>query len=192
MCDADYKFTYIDVGSYGKSSDSGIFKNSALYDQLSKGSLDIPAASPLEGGKLFPYVILADQGFAMSENLIRPYGGKGLSDEKNIFSYRLSRERRCIECAFGIMASKWRIFYRPLNVDLELAENIVKAVCVLHNFVRRRDGHRSEYAPESEQSAFYDIENDSTSRSNPKVLDIRDQFAKYFVKNPLEWQNEKI
>ncbi|GBN53011.1 hypothetical protein AVEN_175101-1 [Araneus ventricosus] len=85
MCDADYKFTYIDVGSYGKSSNSGIFKNSALYDQLSKGSLDIPAASPLEGGKLFPYVILADQGFAMSENLIRPYGGKGLSDEK-IFS----------------------------------------------------------------------------------------------------------
>ncbi|GBL76461.1 hypothetical protein AVEN_77496-1 [Araneus ventricosus] len=154
---------------------------------LSKRSLDIPAASPLEGGKLFPYVILADQGFAMSENLIRSCGGKGLSDEKNIFNYRLSRARRCIECAFGIMACKWRIFYRSLNVDFELAENIVKAVCVLHNFVRRRDVHRK-----SEQSAFYDIENDSTSRVNPKVLNIRDQFAKYFVKNPSEWQNKKM
>ncbi|GBN35330.1 hypothetical protein AVEN_56638-1 [Araneus ventricosus] len=84
LWDADYEFTYIDVISSGKSSNSGIFKNSTLYDQLSKGSPDIPAASPLEGGKLYPYVILADQVFAMSENLIRPYGDKCLSDEKNI------------------------------------------------------------------------------------------------------------
>ncbi|GBN53215.1 hypothetical protein AVEN_221142-1 [Araneus ventricosus] len=90
MCDADYKFTYIDIGSYDKSSDSIICKTSALYNQLSKGELVIPAGGPLEGGKLFPYVILADQGFVMSENLITPYGSKGLSDEKTSFNYRLS------------------------------------------------------------------------------------------------------
>nr|CAI5848792.1 unnamed protein product [Callosobruchus analis] len=33
------------------------------------------------------------------------------------------------------------IFHRPLNVSIDLAENIVKATTVLHNFVHIRDGH---------------------------------------------------
>ncbi|KAJ8915528.1 hypothetical protein NQ315_012410 [Exocentrus adspersus] len=53
---------------------------------------------------------------------------------------------RYIECTFGILANKWRIFHRPLNVDLDLAQDIIKACCVLHNFVRARDGHHSQAA----------------------------------------------
>jgi len=34
LCDSDYNFLFIDVGAYGKSSDSTIFKNSELYRQL--------------------------------------------------------------------------------------------------------------------------------------------------------------
>jgi hypothetical protein len=36
---------------------------------------------------------------------------------------------------------KWRIFHRPLNVSLELTEGIIKACCLLHNFVRARHGY---------------------------------------------------
>lgn len=46
---------------------------------------------------------MADEAFGMSENLMRPYGGKMLSYEKKIFNYRLTLARRYVEYIFGIM-----------------------------------------------------------------------------------------
>lgn len=44
IADANYKFIYVDVGSYGKDSDSTIFKNSAFWKNLKKNNLNIPAS----------------------------------------------------------------------------------------------------------------------------------------------------
>ena len=51
-----------------------------------------------------------------------------------------------MECAFGILSNKWRIFQRPLNVSPDFAVTIVKACVVLHNFVREREGYKFEDA----------------------------------------------
>ena len=59
---------------------------------------------------------------------MRPYDGHHLSFHKKVFNYRLCRARRYIECSFGIMANKWRVLHRPLNVALDLAEEVVKAI----------------------------------------------------------------
>lgn len=86
LCDANYNFLYIDVGAYGKSSDSAVFKDTSFYTNLIKNSLNIPNAKPLtDNGDNIPYVILGDEAFALHENLMRPYGGHNLSyDKKNI------------------------------------------------------------------------------------------------------------
>lgn len=62
--------------------------------------------------------------FGVSKHITRPYVWKRLDYLKRILNYRLSRARRYIECTFGIMANKWGIFHRPLNVSLELAERL--------------------------------------------------------------------
>ncbi|KAL4702333.1 hypothetical protein ACJJTC_006939 [Scirpophaga incertulas] len=67
-----------------------------------------------------------DEACGLHENLMRPYGGHNLSYKQRIFNYRLSRARRYIECTFGILSNKWRIFHRPLNVNIDLAKKIVK------------------------------------------------------------------
>jgi len=51
-----------------------------------------------------------------------------------------------VECAFGILSNKWRIFQRPLNVSSDCAVDIVKACVVLQNFVREKDGYKIEDA----------------------------------------------
>jgi len=56
IADANYKFIYVDVGSYGKDSDSTIFKNSALWENLKKNNLNIPASTTVPGtGLIFHY-----------------------------------------------------------------------------------------------------------------------------------------
>lgn len=193
LCDSNYCFTFIDIGSYGKSSDSVIFKNSAFYKRLIEKSLHIPKPKPISetDPKPLPYVIVGDEAFGLSENVMRPYAGKGLSYEKKIFNYRLSRARRFIECTFGILANKWRIFHRPINVNIDFAEDIIKACCVLHNFVRTRDGIQYEdtlhTAPMSNLITLH------AGRGTPSSLNIRDKYANYFVnEGRVEWQDTKI
>ncbi|XP_046986143.1 uncharacterized protein LOC124556195 [Schistocerca americana] len=47
VCDSTYKFLFIDVGAYGKSSDSTVFRNTVLNNKLQDGTLDLPAPKQL-------------------------------------------------------------------------------------------------------------------------------------------------
>nr|CAH7767050.1 unnamed protein product [Callosobruchus chinensis] len=67
----------------------------------------------------FPHCVGAidgnDEAFGISKNLMRAYPGSNLTVPKRIFNYRLCRARRYVECSFGILSNKWRIFHRPLK-----------------------------------------------------------------------------
>ncbi|XP_047510278.1 protein ANTAGONIST OF LIKE HETEROCHROMATIN PROTEIN 1-like [Pieris napi] len=143
VCDSNFKFVMVDIGAFGKFSDSSIFQNSVFYERMQKNQLDIPEPQPISQNSetCMPYVFVGDEAFALSTNMMRPYAKKDLDETKRTFNYRLSRARRYVECSFGIYANKWRIFHRPLNVHFDLAKDIIKATCVLHNFVRDRDGY---------------------------------------------------
>lgn len=193
LCDASYKFLFIDAGAYGKSSDSTVFKESVFFKKLENEHLNIPAPQESYAGfdGPVPFVFVADEGFGLSNHILRPYAGKFLSVTKRIFNYRLSRARRYIECTFGILANKWRILHRPLNVDSTLAEDIVRVCCVLHNFVRDRDGIRIEDTLIVEGLLDMDPAGRPTSRL---ASNVRDMFAKYFISSEgaVPWQIERI
>lgn len=98
LVDSRYRFIFVDIGAYGKESDSTVFQNSKLYDLIMKQKLPIPAPKPLSGNKnATPFVFVADEAFSISNNVMRPYSGKHLSVQQRIFNYRLSRARRYVE-----------------------------------------------------------------------------------------------
>lgn len=195
MCDSNYCFTFVDIGDYGKNSDSAIFKKSVLYQRLMAKTLDIPDASFLPGKDdiKMPYVIIGDEAFGLSMNLMRPYGGKYLPVNKRMYNYRLCRARRYIECSFGILTNKWRIFHKPLNVSTGFAENIVKACVILHNFVRVRDGYKHEDTLSYHGLFDNDLNNLDNNYFGKTPSAVREYFAEYFMTTgAVPWQNTKI
>lgn len=85
-----------------------------------------------------PYAILGDAAFGESRHVLRPYARSNMAYKKKVFEYRHSRARWCIECTLGILSNKFRIFHRPMNTSLEFTIKIVKACCILHNFITDR------------------------------------------------------
>ena len=76
---------------------------------------------------------------------MRPYPGKHLGEPECIYIYRLSRAHRIIENSFGILASRWRIFRRPIIADPNKVVLYTKATIALHNYLRTTES--SVYCP---------------------------------------------
>ncbi|XP_040193323.1 protein ALP1-like isoform X1 [Rana temporaria] len=192
VADANYCFTYIDIGSYGSSADSAIFGNSSFGQLLRTDGLDLPQNSPLPGtnGPPLPSVFVGDEAFALNTHLLRPYSGHNLNEDKRIFNYRLSRARRVVECAFGILVNKWRVLHTPIVLNMQNAISAVEAACALHNFVRQRDGlDYEEPVHESLERAHW-----TGVRGNTQGTHVREQYAAYFVspEGQVPWQLNSI
>lgn len=139
LVDAHYKFIAVDIGSYGKNSDGGIFASSKLGKALNNGTLNIPEDRDLPGtNTMAPYVIIGDSAFPLKRNIMRPYPEpqSNINVEKRIFNYRLCRARRIVENSFGILAQKFRIYFRKLNSKPGNVEKIILTTCILHNLLR--------------------------------------------------------
>lgn len=107
VADADYKFLFCDVGATGCSSDGGIFSATTLREALEKNTIGLPAPEPLPGDdKPIPFFLVGDDAFPLREWMMKPFPSRNLGRPERIFNYRLSRARRIIENAFGIMASR--------------------------------------------------------------------------------------
>lgn len=103
---------------------------------LNNNLLDVPPKKELPDTLIATeYALVGDEAFPLKKYLLCPYPRVQMIDKERVFNYRLSRARRVIENAFGILVSRWRILARPLCCSPENAEHLVKALICLHNFV---------------------------------------------------------
>lgn len=135
--DADGIFTTINVGEAGRFSDAAVFRASNFGKLLDTDKLHIPKPTPMPNGAFdFPFYMVEDEAFPLKINLMRPYPKRFLDDEKRIFNYRMSRGRKSVECAFGMLTSKFKIFQRPITHHEDTAIKVIKTAYILHNFIK--------------------------------------------------------
>lgn len=68
VVDANYKFITINVGSYGKDSDAGVFEHCPFRHAIESGQLSLPEESTLPRSTITaPYVFLGDEAFPLTE-----------------------------------------------------------------------------------------------------------------------------
>lgn len=139
IVNANYEFIYVNAGANGSVSDGGVFKNTTFHKKMVSNELQLPTPSALPASDIVaPYCFVADSAFAIKENLLKPFPQRNLTFDKRIFNYRLSRARRIIENAFGILAERFRVFKKPIQINVENVPKLIMASCALHNYLKKR------------------------------------------------------
>nr|CAH7767345.1 unnamed protein product [Callosobruchus chinensis] len=149
LVDADCNFIYADVGSQGRISDGGVFKNTTLYKKLEGREKKIAHAEVLQVPYAVevPYYILGDKAFALNEYTIKPFeGNHEPRSPERVFNYRHSRARRVVENALGIVSSVFRVLRKPMLLEPLIATKVVLSTLYLHNFLRKPPS-RGIYTP---------------------------------------------
>lgn len=140
IVNANYEFIYVSCGTNGRISDGGVIKNTDFYNLLVTDSLKLPQPVNMPGIQdELPFVFIGDEAFSLMTNFMTPYRQTNrIGYEEKCFNYRLSRARRVVENAFGIMANRFRVLLTPIATKVNTVDDIVMACCVLHNFLRRK------------------------------------------------------
>ena len=88
VCDAKYKFLAVGIGAYGRQSDGSVFRNSLLGKLLLGQQLPLPPPVSLSEtlATPTPFVLVGDEAFPLSSNLMRPYPGVNLNRKKKFIT----------------------------------------------------------------------------------------------------------
>ena len=137
LVDGQYKFRWVDASTAGSCSDAQTFNASQLKRKIEDGRIGSPDPAPItQGGRHVPYFILADDAFALKTWLMEPYGRRMLTREERIANYRISRGRRVVENAFGILVSRFRVMLTTIELPPATFREVVFTCVVLHNILR--------------------------------------------------------
>jgi hypothetical protein len=189
LVDAQYRFLFIDTGSQGRCSDARVFAESELNHALMRNTINMPTTAVLPGtDQEFPYCIIGDDAFPLRETILKPYPHRQLSREQRMFNYRLSRARRCVENAFGILSSRFRFLLSPICLCPDKVDYLVLAACCLHNMLRtlvpgqygcRHDEHRNNELTEQRPNIPGAVVASRRSATNNGKM-YRDMLCDYF------------
>lgn len=204
--DANYCFRYFNVGTNGRASDAAVFAKSSLNAAL----------EDVENRLHFPKngVLVADDAFPLKNYILKPFGrSNNLSRKQKIFNYRLSRARRVVENAFGILVSRFRVFERPIAVGINKVDGIIKAALVLHNWLKMTSSE--SYTPtgyvdtedlttksiiqgtwrtqNSSWNGLHNLQVHTNRNYTRSTYNVRDEYADYFSgEGAVPWQLDMI
>ena len=118
---------------------------------------------------------------------MKPYPGKKLTVPQITFNKRLSRGRVVVECAFGQMSQRWRIFQTTIQQPPITTELIIKAACILQNVIIDLETHNDRAQPNSEAEPLTSDEenNDGQESCSGYGKEIRNELTKYFMEHSI-------
>lgn len=211
----------MDVGAEGSVGDAGIWNRSTLKRKIKSGNIGFPRANVLpntiESSNRVQYHIIGDSAFQLDNFLMKPYSQVAVSSDinKRIFNYRLSRARRCVENAFGILARRFQVFRAPIRTTVETADVIILATISLHNWLMTDLMRRTTYCSiglvdnediaegtfqpgafrnDPELKGLISFSKQGGNNSTSTSQDMRNYLCKYFTscEGSRSWQNQMI
>lgn len=130
VCDADLKFTHINVGWPGRVHDAKVLRNSGLWNT---------GFVRCENGR---YHIIGDAAYPAKEWLLTPYRDNGhLNPRQKNYNTCLSSKRQVIERTFALLKGRFRRLKYIHQQTLHEVCQTVLAACILHNVCLLQGDH---------------------------------------------------
>ena len=202
LVDGEYKFRWLDIRTEGSCSDAQIFNCSQLREMIEDETLGLPQACPIvQGQRNVNYFIVADDAFALKKWLLKPYSRRGLSRQERIANYRISRARRVVENAFGILAARFRVLLTTIELPPETVKDLVMTCAVLHNILRSPyQNHGAQQPGDGEDPDFGGVElvgggaNHGAERNPSREAKRQRDYMKQYFNNAgaVPWQDDRI
>ncbi len=137
--DGDYKFTWVEVGANGTSSDAQIFEDCGLKEAIDRHVIGFPPPDCLpDDDRDTAYFFVGDDVFPLCTFMMKPYGRLGLKVPERIYNYRLRRWRRVSENALSILANTYACLLSVIKFQSKIATNMVLTAICCHNLMCMR------------------------------------------------------
>ncbi|KAG7177258.1 putative nuclease HARBI1 [Homarus americanus] len=194
IVNAKYEFIMCDFGTNGHVPDGGVMENTAFYRRLCDNNLKIPPGrKPKNSMSVLPFVFVGDEAFALRKDFMSPFSQGELTHDRRVFNYRVSRAHHVVENVFGIMSSRFKIFTKPINLNLENIDVVVLACCILHNYLQRSVGdlyalidqcdNVAGTVPSTDESTVFDLERRHNRQCSKQAEEVREMFMQYFTRD---------
>ena len=172
-------FMGVAAGFPGSMHDARVLRNSITYEKVEHG--DILAAGPIhrvDRSEIQPYLV-GDSAHPLSPWLQKPFP-EGTRDPDEIrFNQELSSARVQVECAFGILKSRWRILMSMEESKVQLISKIILAFAFLHNFCILHGDDR-EWEENDENNDHDQGDSDEILRDGDNIREIVKVYLSFF------------
>lgn len=129
--DHKYTFRYVNVGSPGRCHNAHVYHKSSLAWIVAGPTFREPTAS-ISGAAVVPPLILGDQVFPLTPNLMKPFRSVSTPLEQKSFNYNLSKSR-IVENAFGRHKARFRLVMKRMECHISNMPLVICACCTLNN-----------------------------------------------------------
>ena len=130
-------------GYPGSMHDARVLRRSAIFRRAEGRDILIALTVNINGNELGPYLV-GDSAYPLSPWLMKLYS-EGTRDRDEIKSNKeLSSARVKVECAFGLIQSRWRILQKRFDSTIGFAVKNAIACAVLRNLCIRLGYNREE------------------------------------------------
>uniref|UniRef100_A0A4W5PKK9 DDE Tnp4 domain-containing protein n=1 Tax=Hucho hucho TaxID=62062 RepID=A0A4W5PKK9_9TELE len=92
----------------------------------------------------------------------------------------LFEERFVFECAFGILAARWRMYRRVLGLSPSNVDACVKATCVLHNYMQRSFQEPLQMETGTPNGHLPDVTRAGGNNAPRQAPQVREKLTTYF------------
>lgn len=180
------RFLYINVDAPGGCNDSQIYNSSLLKKELTSSEI-LKAYKKEINGIQVPVYILGDSAFRFSTTLMKPYSyTTALTEEQKFFNYKISKCSKVVDNAFAHLKARFCRLVKGIDNRCGSAPVIIRACCVLHNFLIERSDYINpvwlENLKNLEKNRKHPSHNVTIDDKEPTAETIRQTLCHYFRK----------